>query len=107
MLIGWQVTLDSSDGTWASVHTMSGKQGYILLSSFQAPPASSSSSISSSDTRIVGTSLKMHTDPSVSSPRVTTLSPEQIVILLDKRGDWAKVQYHSFIGWVVSRYLRK
>ena len=106
MLTGWQVTLDSSDGTWAAVHTMSGKQGYLLLSSFQTSPFSVTP-VSSDASRIVGTSLRMHVDPFVSSPRVTTLSPDQVVILLAKQGDWAKVQYHSFIGWVVSRYLRK
>ena len=104
MLTGWQVTIDSSDGTWASVHTLHGKQGFLLVSSFQASPVTP---VSSNSTRLVGTSLRMHTAPSVSSPSVTTLSPDQVVTLLAKQGDWAKVQYHSFIGWVVSRYLRK
>ncbi len=51
-------------------------------------------------------SLKLHVEPSLDSPALTSFDPDTVVELLSIRGDWAEVRYSWHQGWVVRAYLR-
>ncbi len=62
---------------------------------------------SAAETLYTTANVNMRTEPSTSSPILTTIPKGSQVVAVGSRGAWRSVQYRGRAGWVSSRYVSR
>ncbi|MGN1019739.1 MAG: SH3 domain-containing protein [Aristaeellaceae bacterium] len=116
---GTQVTVHASDGSWCSVTTSGGAQGYIMASfiayggsqpSTQPDTSDPSPSLGQGEVEAivhtVSTSLNLRAQPSTQSAILASLPRGESIVVTNRGSEWSAVRYGSVSGYVMTTYLR-
>ena len=106
---GASVNVISNDGDWLHIQA-NGIDGYVAsqyvtIGGAQTVPVSSGTSYG---TRYVGGqvgTLNVRSGPGTNYSKVGGLASLTPVNVVDKQGDWAKIDYNGATGWVAAVYL--
>jgi len=105
---GASVTIVSNDGDW--LHIQAGSiDGYVASQYVKiGATQSTTSSGTSYGTRYVGGqvgTLNVRSGPGTNYSKIGSLVSLTPVTVVDKSGDWAKINYNGSTGWVLPVYL--
>ena len=89
------------NGWWYVRYSSSGKYGWV-----------DRKYLTRSNVRYTGTykttaRLKVRTRPSTAYSSRGTLSKGARIRVLEMSGDWSRINYYGYTGWVASKYLKK
>jgi len=107
---GASVTVVSNDGDWLHIQA-NGIDGYVASQYVKigaSAAATASSSGTSYGTRYVGGqvgTLNVRSGPGTNYSKIGSLTSLTPVTVVDKSGDWAKINFNNGTGWVLAVYL--
>ena len=55
--------------------------------------------------KVVGGSLNMRKDKSISSDKITSIPSGSRVAVTERSGEWCKAVYNAYTGYVMTKYL--
>ena len=118
---GTQVTVQASDGSWCSVTTSGGAEGYIMATFIaygggsqpvepDAPSPDPSPDLGQGEVEAVvhtaSTSLNLRAQPSTQAAILASLPRGESIVVTSRGGEWSAVRYGSVSGYVMTTYLR-
>ena len=118
---GTQVTVHASDGSWCSVTTSGGAEGYIMASFIayggstqpaepEPPAPDPAPELGQGEVEAivhtVSTSLNLRAQPTTQSAILTSLPRGESIVVTSRGGEWSAVRYGSVSGYVMTTYLR-
>ncbi|OCA84655.1 SH3 domain-containing protein [Bacillus sp. FJAT-27986] len=102
---GAKVTTNYRIGDWYKT-SYGGKTGYIDLTKFTKTVSSTTPSFTATEFKTTA-NVNLRETASASGAKLTTIPVNTVVTATEQSGDWYKVTYNGYTGWVSGAYLTK